>query len=135
MQKAKDEMEEAIEREVQPREEAATDSTKDAIHVLERVIDRKIIDSSKKQPEKMPYAPTAHAGVLAIRGTGARVVTLAELAASLNVHPSTVYRLLKEKKLSGFKTTTGWRLSGDSVEQAKRVLDQRRSARLSGDQG
>jgi excisionase family DNA binding protein len=46
-----------------------------------------------------------------------KVMTLEELAELLRVHPSTIYRLLKKRKIPGFKLGSDWRFSQESVER------------------
>ena len=50
------------------------------------------------------------------RPTRTQIMTLKEVAKYLGVHSMTVYRLLKEKKLPGFKVGGQWRTK-------KEVLD------------
>jgi excisionase family DNA binding protein len=45
------------------------------------------------------------------------VMTLPEVAKFLKVHPSTVYRLLKKHKLTGFKVGRDWRWRREAIEQ------------------
>ena len=45
-----------------------------------------------------------------------RVMTLDELAQFLRVHRSTVYRLLKNKDLPGFRIGSDWRFNVESIE-------------------
>jgi excisionase family DNA binding protein len=45
------------------------------------------------------------------------VMTVDELAAYLKVHPSTIYRLLKKKRLPGFKIGSDWRFTTASIEK------------------
>jgi excisionase family DNA binding protein len=45
------------------------------------------------------------------------VVTVDEVAQFLHVHPSTVYRLLKQKRIPAFKVGSDWRFNMDSIER------------------
>jgi excisionase family DNA binding protein len=45
------------------------------------------------------------------------VFTLYETAEILKVHPSTVYRLLKNKQIPAFKMGSDWRFNAESIER------------------
>jgi len=45
------------------------------------------------------------------------MLTVRELAHYLRLNPSTVYRLLRENKLPGFKIGESWRISLQDIEQ------------------
>jgi excisionase family DNA binding protein len=45
------------------------------------------------------------------------MLTVKELAHYLRLSPSTVYRLLRAKKLPGFKIGESWRISLEHIEQ------------------
>ena len=45
------------------------------------------------------------------------VMTLEEVAAFLQVHASTIYRLLKKHRIPAFKLGSDWRFSQDSIER------------------
>jgi excisionase family DNA binding protein len=49
--------------------------------------------------------------------TMAKVLTLGELASYLRVHPSTIYRLLKKKRLPAFKVGSDWRFNVESIDR------------------
>jgi excisionase family DNA binding protein len=46
----------------------------------------------------------------------ATVLTLAEVAQFLRVHPSTVYRLLKQGAIPAFKLGSDWRFTRGAIE-------------------
>ena len=46
-----------------------------------------------------------------------QIMTLKEVAKYLGVHSMTVYRLLKEKKLPGFKVGGQWRTKKDVLDE------------------
>jgi excisionase family DNA binding protein len=47
----------------------------------------------------------------------AAVLTLEDVAQFLHVHPSTVYRLLKNRSIPAFKVGSDWRFNQDSIER------------------
>jgi excisionase family DNA binding protein len=49
--------------------------------------------------------------------TMANVLTLGEVASYLRVHPSTIYRLLKKKRLPAFKVGSDWRFNLESIDR------------------
>jgi excisionase family DNA binding protein len=51
------------------------------------------------------------------------VMTLEEVAEFLHVHPSTVYRLLKNKRIPAFKLGSDWRFNQESIERWVRKLE------------
>ena len=64
----------------------------------------------------------------------ATVMTVRELAAYLQVHQSTIYRLLKRLDLPGFKIGSDWRFLKSQVDEwmIEAVKEQRNVAALSG---
>jgi excisionase family DNA binding protein len=46
-----------------------------------------------------------------------RMLTVREFAHYLRLNPSTVYRLLRENKLPGFKIGESWRIGVQEIEQ------------------
>lgn len=63
-----------------------------------------------------------------------RVMTVRELAAYLQVHQSTIYRLLKYSKLPAFKVGSDWRFIKSQVDEwmIEAVKEQGNVAVLSG---
>jgi excisionase family DNA binding protein len=53
----------------------------------------------------------------------ATVMTLEEVAEFLHVHPSTVYRLLKDKRIPAFKIGSDWRFNLESIEKWVKELE------------
>lgn len=45
------------------------------------------------------------------------VLTVQEVSEYLQVHPSTVYRLLKKKQLPAFRVGSDWRFMLESIDQ------------------
>ncbi len=48
---------------------------------------------------------------------GSRIVTVRELATYLRVHPSTVYRLLRQEKIPSFRIGSDWRFDREAIER------------------
>lgn len=51
------------------------------------------------------------------------ILTVAEVAILLRLHPTTIYRLVKRGELPGFKIGDNWRISSDALESW--ILQQR----------
>lgn len=47
----------------------------------------------------------------------AKVLTVNELSDYLRVHRSTIYRLLKKKRLPGFKIGSDWRFNVEAIDE------------------
>jgi excisionase family DNA binding protein len=45
------------------------------------------------------------------------VMTVRELADYLRVHPSTIYRLLKQKRIPAFKVGSDWRFNRETIDR------------------
>lgn len=45
-----------------------------------------------------------------------QVMTLSDVAEYLRCHPSTVYRLLKEKRIPAFRVGTDWRFTREAID-------------------
>jgi excisionase family DNA binding protein len=58
----------------------------------------------------------------------ATVMTTEEVAQYLHVHPSTVYRLLKNRSIPAFKVGSEWRFSRDSIERWMDKLEEDESS-------
>ena len=58
----------------------------------------------------------------------ATVMTLDEVAQFLKVHPSTVYRLLKQHSIPAFKLGSDWRFNQESIERWMETKEADRSA-------
>jgi excisionase family DNA binding protein len=54
----------------------------------------------------------------------ATVLTLEEVAGYLRVHPSTIYRLLKKRKLPAFKVGSDWRFNLESIDRWRTEAEQ-----------
>jgi len=53
----------------------------------------------------------------------AEVLTLGEVADFLHVHSSTIYRLLKNRRIPAFKVGSDWRFNQNSIEQWVKKLE------------
>ena len=69
----------------------------------------------------------------------AEVMTLAEVAAYLRIHASTVYRLLKHDQIPAFRVGSDWRFRREVIDQwrheretARKVPDSARKRRATG---
>ncbi|MGD0292053.1 MAG: helix-turn-helix domain-containing protein [Candidatus Binataceae bacterium] len=51
------------------------------------------------------------------------VLTLEEVAELLHVHPSTVYRLLKNRRIPAFKIGSDWRFNQESIQSWIKELE------------
>ena len=47
----------------------------------------------------------------------AKVLNLAEVADYLRVHPSTIYRMLKQRQIPAFKVGSDWRFNSESIDR------------------
>jgi excisionase family DNA binding protein len=56
------------------------------------------------------------------------VLTLEEVADYLHVHQSTVYRLLKNRRIPAFKMGSDWRFNQASIEQWVKKLEDEQPA-------
>jgi excisionase family DNA binding protein len=45
------------------------------------------------------------------------ILTITELSAHLRVHPTTIYRLLREGRIPGFRVGSAWRFNRASIEK------------------
>jgi excisionase family DNA binding protein len=50
----------------------------------------------------------------------ARILTVSELSEYLHVHRTTIYRMLREGNLPGFRIGSDWRFNLDAIEQWQR---------------
>jgi excisionase family DNA binding protein len=48
------------------------------------------------------------------------ILTIAELSEHLRVHPTTIYRLLREGRIPGFRVGSAWRFSRAAIEKWER---------------
>jgi len=53
------------------------------------------------------------------------ILTLDDVAEYLRVHPSTIYRLLKKKRLPAFKLGRDWRFSRESIDRWRADAERR----------
>ena len=53
----------------------------------------------------------------------AKVLTVGEVADFLHIHTSTVYRLLKNRRIPAFRMGSDWRFNQESIEQWVKKLE------------
>jgi excisionase family DNA binding protein len=53
----------------------------------------------------------------------ANVLTLDEVAKFLHVHPSTIYRLLKDRRIPAFRVGSDWRFKQESIDRWVKELE------------
>jgi len=56
------------------------------------------------------------------------ILTAAEVAEYLKVHPSTIYRLLKAHKIPSFKIGSDWRFKREQIDEW-RIAQEKRETR------
>jgi excisionase family DNA binding protein len=61
---------------------------------------------------------------------GPSILTIEDIAEYLRVHPSTIYRLLRKKKLPAFKIGRDWRFNREAIDRW-RVDAERANNRMS----
>jgi excisionase family DNA binding protein len=49
------------------------------------------------------------------------ILTISELSTHLRVHPTTIYRLLREGRIPGFRVGSAWRFSRSAIESWERL--------------
>jgi excisionase family DNA binding protein len=49
--------------------------------------------------------------------TGDKIITVGELSEYLRVHRSTIYRLLKQQRLPGFRIGSDWRFNVETIDK------------------
>jgi excisionase family DNA binding protein len=49
------------------------------------------------------------------------IFTIKELSAHLRVHPTTIYRLLRQGRLPGFRVGSNWRFNRTAIEQWEKL--------------
>jgi len=52
---------------------------------------------------------------------GDEIFTIKELSEYLRVHPTTIYRLLRQGRLPGFRVGSNWRFNRAAIEQWERL--------------
>jgi excisionase family DNA binding protein len=50
-------------------------------------------------------------------GQPTKVMTLREVSAYLHVHPTTIYRLLKKRKIPAFQMGSDWRFNIEDIDR------------------
>jgi len=49
------------------------------------------------------------------------IFTIKELSEHLRVHPTTIYRLLREGRLPGFRVGSNWRFNRAAIEEWEKI--------------
>jgi excisionase family DNA binding protein len=49
------------------------------------------------------------------------IFTIRELSDHLRVHPTTIYRLLRQGRLPGFRVGSNWRFNRTAIEQWEKI--------------
>lgn len=49
------------------------------------------------------------------------IFTIKELSDHLRVHPTTIYRLLRQGRLPGFRVGSNWRFNRSAIEQWEKI--------------
>jgi excisionase family DNA binding protein len=52
---------------------------------------------------------------------GEEIFTIKELSEHLRVHPTTIYRLLRQGRLPGFRVGSNWRFNRAAIEQWEKL--------------
>jgi excisionase family DNA binding protein len=73
----------------------------------------------KAPPQKTPPLGKA-AQNMAQAAQSDQIFTIKELSEHLRVHPTTIYRLLRQGRLPGFRVGSNWRFSREAIEQWER---------------
>jgi excisionase family DNA binding protein len=73
----------------------------------------------KGMPQKATSAGTVAQTMAQVAPTD-QIFTIKELSEHLRVHPTTIYRLLRQGQLPGFRVGSNWRFSREAIEQWER---------------
>jgi len=73
----------------------------------------------KGTPEKATPQGNSAQTVVQVAPTD-QIFTIRELSEHLRVHPTTIYRLLRQGRLPGFRVGSNWRFSREAIEQWER---------------
>jgi excisionase family DNA binding protein len=74
----------------------------------------------KKGTPQKATPPVKPAQSMAQVAPGDQIFTIKELSEHLRVHPTTIYRLLRQGRLPGFRVGSNWRFSREAIEQWER---------------
>jgi excisionase family DNA binding protein len=74
----------------------------------------------KKGTPKKAMPPDKSTQVVAQAAPSDQIFTIKELSEHLRVHPTTIYRLLRQGRLPGFRVGSNWRFSREAIEQWER---------------
>jgi excisionase family DNA binding protein len=54
-----------------------------------------------------------------------KVMTVADVAEYLHVHPSTIYRLLRKREIPAFRVGSDWRFNRESIDDWRTARERR----------
>jgi excisionase family DNA binding protein len=70
----------------------------------------------KRQANSYQSSTTARTIQSPLSAAQTDLLTVGELASKLRCHPTTVYRLVNQKKLPGFRVGADWRFSSQTID-------------------
>ena len=59
--------------------------------------------------------------------TKVQILNVSELSKYLRIHKTTIYRMLREGRLPGFRIASDWRFSVEAIEQWQRDQKQKKT--------
>jgi excisionase family DNA binding protein len=74
----------------------------------------------KKGTPQIAKSPSNPIQAMAQATSSDQIFTIKELSEHLRVHPTTIYRLLRQGRLPGFRVGSNWRFSREAIEQWER---------------
>jgi excisionase family DNA binding protein len=82
----------------------------------------------KKRTSQKTASPATPVQNMAQVAQNDQIFTIKELSEHLRVHPTTIYRLLRQGQLPGFRVGSNWRFSREAIEQWERAQAGRSAA-------
>ena len=62
-----------------------------------------------------------------MRKTKVQILNVSELSEYLRVHKTTIYRMLREGRLPGFRVGSDWRFNVEAIEQWQRDQNEKKT--------